>query len=114
MKIKTIKRGSRDTLGDTLGAIGQGLSGFAGGYMGGKQMNMAEQNSQSMRDMMQMLMRQQFKPDGSGIQPMPTAQTGIQESGMLPMSMPTGAQGAGAMPMSTVDPELLRMLTPRW
>lgn len=61
--VQVIRRRKSDPLGDTLGALGQGLSGFASGYMGKKQMDMMQQNSQAQQRMMERL----FGKDGSGI-----------------------------------------------
>lgn len=49
---RVIKKNKSNPWNDVLGGIGQGLSGFAKGYMGKQQMDMAKENSGAMRDMM--------------------------------------------------------------
>lgn len=63
--VQVIRKNRRDPLGDTLGALGQGMAGFGAGYMGGQQMNMAKENNENMRK----LLERMWGANGSGIQP---------------------------------------------
>ena len=63
--VQVIRKNRRNMLGDTLGALGQGLAGFGAGYMGGQQLNMTKENNENMRKMLERL----WGANGSGIQP---------------------------------------------
>lgn len=119
-----INKRKSDPWGDILGGIGQGLSGFAGGYMGRQQMDAAKAQSQAMQG----LMGRMFGGPG-GINPMaggagaggmaPTTGGIAQDMGLIPQSPAgpqptpiarTGGTGAG-MDTTTLD-ELLRRNNP--
>lgn len=62
--VQVIRKNKRNMLGDTLGALGQGMAGFGAGYMGGQQMNMMKENN----DRWAKLLERMWGADGGGIQ----------------------------------------------
>lgn len=97
-----ISRQKRNPWGDIMGGIGQGLSGFSGGYMGRQQLDLAKQNAQNTQAMTQALMGKVFGAPGS-INPMsgaaPTAEPMSPPAGMTPPTMaPTMPMQANARP----------------
>lgn len=92
--VQTIRRNRRNPVNDTLGAIGQGISGFTGGYMGGEQLKMARQQQQAT----QRLMDRMF--GGGGISA--GAQPGTESAApSLPAMQPTQAQPSPEVPQMT-------------
>lgn len=93
--VQVIRKNKRNMLGDTLGALGQGLAGFGAGYMGGQQMNMMKENN----DRWAKILEQMYGKNGEG----------IQTGGNLP------AFNAGAANLPTED-EMAAMngLFPGW
>lgn len=87
MARQVIRRNKRDIFGDTLGAVGQGLSGFAGGYMGRQQLDLAKQNAQNT----QSIMDRAFGSLG-GINAMPGAQAEIGIAQNQPQRADMGVQ----------------------
>ena len=63
--VQVIRKNKRNMLGDTLGALGQGMAGFGAGYMGGQQMNMMKENN----DRWAKILEQMYGKNGEGIKP---------------------------------------------
>lgn len=92
--VQVIRRRKSDPWGDTMGAIGQGLSGFAGGYMGRQQMDMAKENSSMMRQMME----RAWGKNGEGISPNPTPPNSGPQMPGSENAMPSNLNLAGLSP----------------
>lgn len=108
MAQQIIKRKKRNTLSDTLGAIGQGISGYAGGYMGRQQMDMAQKN----QAMTQELMKRAFGSPSDITPPMPETQPPLQitpDPSLASMAAPSSASPM-SMGMGLTSGDLLSLL----
>ncbi len=97
MAARRIKNYKRNTLADTLGAVGQGLNGFASSYMGKKQLDMAKEQNEAQKAMQEKMMglMENMYPQGAG-------QTG--QSGMPSFTPFQATAGGAGAPAQAVPP----------
>ena len=108
--VQVIRKNKRNILGDTLGALGQGMAGFGAGYMGGQQMNMMKDNNEHMRK----LLERMWGANGAGIQTPTSNPIGEAPFGAAVGAINAGsgipAQNAPAMPGAQNTPDLASLL----